>query len=391
MKILLGGIISMPPHSPGSAWNRVHYAAGLEDLGHEVHVVEEVSPEWCVDARLRPCAYADSVNRELFRRVLEPFGLLDGACQIFDGGAATTGLSAAGLEAAARDADLLINLSGHVKTPRVLDHVGVRAYIDDDPVYTQLWVAEHGVNLGFDAHDVFFTRGLNIGTPASPIPDAGVAWNHLLPPVVLRLWPVSPAPAHGAYTTIASWSGYKDLWFRGELYTSKYAEFIRLAPLAAAAPCDVEALVKFLSRFEDDPGIRRLKEHGWLVSDSSAIDDLAGYQRQIARSRGEIGIAKNAYVKSRSGWFSDRSAHYLASGRPVLAQATGFEDHVPTGAGLVTFDDVDDGVAALRELEGDHDRHCRAAREFAEAHLDSRTVLGGLLEACAAATTGGRR
>lgn len=382
MKILLGGVVSMPPHSPGSVWNRIHYAAGLRDLGHDVHVVEEVRRDWCVDRFLRPCPYEDSVNRTLFRRVLEPFGLLGGACQLFEDGESWTGVPPEKLEAVARDADLLINVSGHIKTPRVLDHVGIRAYVDDDPVYTQLWVAEYGSDLAFDTHDVFFTRGLNIGTSATPIPDGGVRWNPLLPPVVLRYWPATPPPTTGCYTTIASWSGYKDLLFQGELYSSKYAEFDRLAPLGRMVPQRIEVLLKSLHRFADDAGVVRLRDHGWTVSDSGHIDGLVAYQEHIAASRGELGVAKNAYVKARSGWFSDRSAHYLAAGRPVVAQATGFEEHVPTGAGLFAFGDLEEAAAALEEIERDPPRQAKAARAFAEEHLDHRRVLPGMLEAC---------
>lgn len=381
----------MPPHSPGSVWNRVHYAAGLRSLGHDVHLVEEVRRDWCVDDRFHPASYEDSTNRRLFRDVLGPFGLLDGACQLFEDGEGWTGLSPRELEAVARDADLLINISGHVRTPRVLDHVDVRAYVDDDPVYTQLWVAEHDVDLGFGHHDVFFTKGLDIGTPRSPIPDAGVRWHPLLPAVHLDHWEVTPAPRAGSYTTIASWSGYKDLVFQGELHSSKYHAFQRFAPLASRSGRPLEVLLKSLASFRDDVGVRQLREHGWIVSDSAEIDSLEAYQQRIRASRGEIGIAKDAYVRARSGWFSDRAAHYLAAGRPVLAQATGFEEHLPTGTGILTFGDLDEAAAGLEELERDHAGHCRAAREFAEAHLDHRQVLTRMLDTCSAAAVGGSR
>ena len=131
-------------------------------------------------------------------------------------------------------------------------------------------------------------------------------------------------------------------------------------------------------------GITLLREKGWFVSNASQIGNLSGYQGYISRSRAEIGIAKNAYVKGRSGWFSDRAAHYLASGRPVLAQATGFEEHLPTGRGLLSFETLDDAAAGVEEIDRDYKSHCRAAREFAEEYLDYRKLLPKMLETCAA-------
>jgi hypothetical protein len=135
---------------------------------------------------------------------------------------------------------------------------------------------------------------------------------------------------------------------------------------------------------DEEEGIELLRKHGWRIFDSSGLFDLDSYQRYIADSRAEIGIAKNAYAKSRSGWFSDRSAHYLASGKPVLAQATGFEAHFPTGLGLLTFSDMDEAVAGVEEINRNYSRHCRAAREIAAEFLDYRKVVPPLLEAALA-------
>jgi hypothetical protein len=134
----------------------------------------------------------------------------------------------------------------------------------------------------------------------------------------------------------------------------------------------------------DEADIRLLKDNGWVLTEASLIADLSSYQRYIARSRAEIGIAKNAYVKGCSGWFSDRAAHYLASGKPVLAQSTGFERCVPTGRGLLTFRNMEEAVAGVEEINRDYEAHCRAAREFAEEYLDYRKVLPEMLELCMA-------
>jgi hypothetical protein len=378
MKIILGGVLSRHPLVPGSVWHRLHYLLGLLKLGHDVTYVEEVAPNWCVDARGQPCALDRSANRELFRAVLGRFGLLERACQVYSGGEATAGLPPAELAARAKGADLLINMSGNIKSDLILGHVRRRVYEDHDPVYTQLWCAEYGKDLNFGAHQVFFTRGLNIGTTHSPIPACGVRWHPILPPVVPDYWPVREDAPRRRFTTIASWGGYGDLCFRGEWYRSKYAEFRRFAELPRKVGQELEVVLKGYR--EKDEGVRALRENGWLLGDPDRVADLDGYRDYLARSRGEISIAKNAYVQGCSGWFSERAAHYLVSGRPVLHQATGFERYVPTGRGLLAFRTPEEAAAGIEEVNRDYDRHCRAARELAGEYLDYRKVLPRMLE-----------
>jgi hypothetical protein len=380
MRIILGAVISLPPHSPGTAWDRMQFATGLERLGHDVTFVEEVQPAWCRDSDGNPCGYEDSVNRSVFRDIMQRFGFADRCCQVYDGGEATSGLSLDALAAVSRDADLLLNISGHVRIDEVLGGVRRRAYLDQDPVYTQLWRAAYGKSLNFESHDVFLTVGLNIGTPHTPIPTGGVHWHHTLSPVVLDFWPVSPAPDAGRFTTIASWTGYDDLSYAGESYGAKGEEFERFASLPGKVDQEFEVALR---RHEPgDPGVRLLQANGWTVTAATRITDMPAYQDYIARSRAEIGIAKNAYVKPRSGWFGDRTSHYLASGRPALVQASGFERTLPTGRGLLTFDTMEEAVESVERINRDYDDHCRAARELAEAVFDYRKILPRMLEDC---------
>lgn len=389
MKILLGAVVSLPPISAGCAWNRLQYVLGLRRLGHDVCLIEEVRPEWCVDAAGRPCAYDASVNRRAFGEILERFGLLEQSCQLFDGGRAATGLSREAVRQAAREADLMINISGHVTSGLVLDEVRTLAYLDQDPVYTQLWQAEYGRDIGLARYDVCFTVGLNIGTPQSPIPDCGIRWHRTVPPVVPDLWEhegmgTDALPCR--FTTVASWGGYGDLQFRGEWYRSKYDEVRRFAdlPRRAGPRFQFELLLKNFA--QGDEGVRLLRENGWRVRRSGAeATDLGAYRDYVAGSFAEIGITKGAYVKGRSGWFSDRTASYLASGRPALAQSTAFEWHIPAGAGLLCFNDVEEAAAGAEEIASNYPRHCRAAREVAAEYLDYRKVLPAMLDACTAA------
>jgi hypothetical protein len=381
MKIIIGAVISLSPYSPGIAWDWLQYAAGLQKLSHDVYYIEEVKPEWLVDSRGARCDFEHSVNRDLFRASMGRVGLMGKACQIYNQGEATFGLSLDALVALSKEADLIINMAGHVKTDFVLSNIKRRAYVDQDPVYTQLWNAEYGKDLNFKMHDIFFSVGLNIGTHHTTIPDCGVKWRHILPPVVPELWPFRIDHSCGRFTTIASWAGFSDLRYRDEWYGSKYEEFKRFAELPRMAKQEMEIALR--RHREDDEGIRLLKDNGWVLNKANRISDLSSYQDYIARSRAEIGIAKNAYVKGRSGWFSDRAAHYLASGKPALVQSTGFEQYLPTGKGLITFSDMEEAVAGVEAINRDYETHCRAAREFAEEHLDYRKVLTAMLDLCA--------
>jgi hypothetical protein len=380
MRVIVAGVVSLSPFSPGFVWDWAHIAVGLQRLGHDVYYVEEVEPKWCVDARGRPCAFDDSVNRELFRSGMERFGLMGRACQLYNRGEASLGMSVDALAAVAREADLLINISGHAKSDLVLGAVRRRAYVDQDPVYTQLWVAEYGKELNLRAHDVFFTVGLNIGTPYSPIPDGGIHWHGMLPPVVLDYWPVCVDAGCERFTTIASWAGYSDLCHRGEWYGAKGEEFRRFAALPRRVDQALEVAMRRHDR--DEEGVRLLRESGWVVTDANRICDLDSYQAYIASSRAEIGIAKNAYVKGRSGWFSDRASHYLAAGKPVLAQSTGFEHRLPTGRGLLTFETLEEARDGICRINADYAAHCRAARGFAQEHLGYDKVIPRMLDEC---------
>jgi hypothetical protein len=382
MRILVGGVVSLSPFSPGTAWHHLHYADGFRRLGHDVYYVEHVQPSWCTDAEGRPCPFGRSANRELFRAVVEHFGFGERACQIYNQGEEGFGLPLGELLAAARGADLLVNISGEVKFDPILDGVQRRVYVDEDPVYTQLWYAEYGKGLNLARHDVFFSQGLSMGTAETPIPDGGINWHPLLPLVVIERWPFCIDPSCRRFTTIASWGGFGDLCYRGEWYASKYQEFQRFAGLPRMVDQELEIALR--RHREDDPGVQLLRANGWALTEGSGIRNLADYQAYIAQSRGEIGIAKNAYVKSRSGWLGDRAGHYLASGKPVLAQATGFERHLPAGKGLLAFGTLEEAVAGIESINRDYEGHCRAARELAGEYLDSRKVLTKMLEVCTA-------
>ncbi len=383
MRIIVGASLSIPPYSPGRAWHRLQYLRGLQKLGHDVYFVEELSPESCLDRRGQQVGFDEGVNRELFHATLEPYGLMERACLIYGRGEVTLGLSRNCLASLSKTTDLLINWSGHITSDFILGEVKRRAFLDLDPVFTQVWVEAYGMDLNFRAHDVFFSTGLNIGTPHTVIPDCGVMWRHILPPVVLEDWPWRVDPSCRRFTTVATLSPFGDVYYRGKRYGTKYDELSRLADLPRRAKAELEIALKY--HREEEAGLRVLADQGWALTDGGSIADLQRYQDYIGQSRGEIGITQNAYIAARSGWFSDRWSHYLASGRPVLAQSTDFERWLPTGRGILTFNDMDEAVKGIEEINRDYTAHCRAAREFAEEFLDHRKVLPRLLDTCTAA------
>lgn len=378
MKVVVGASLSVPPFSAGTALDRVQYVLGLRELGHDAYFLEEVEEEWCLDRGGRRCSYERSVNRATFEAVAERFELLASACQLVRGREVSGGLARGAFLQAVDGADLLLNISGHVQSDDVLASVGRRAYLDQDPVYTQLWHAVYGVELGLGRHEVLFTVGQRIGTAASHIPDCGRRWEHTLPPVLPRLWRERPSGRGGRFTTVSSWGRYGDLEHGGRSYRSKQPEFLRFAELPALSGEGFELVLAGADG--DDVALARLRAGGWRIRDRGAVASVTDYRRFIAGSRAEIGIAKGAYVEGRAGWIGDRSCHYLASGKPVLAQSTGLEGLLPVGEGLVTFSALEEAVEAARAITLDYERHARRAEELAHELFDYRRVLPDLLE-----------
>jgi hypothetical protein len=226
------------------------------------------------------------------------------------------------------------------------------------------------------AHDTHFTFGESVGTDTCSLPDAGVRWLPTRQPVVLDLWP-EQAPGQ-SYRTITTWHNKaKELTWDGETYHwTKDREFRQVLDLPTRCP---EAFA--LAVDVDEATRRELTRHGWSITSSTQLSsDVASYQAFIAGSRGEFTVARDQYVRPRTGWFSDRSACYLAAGRPVITQDTGFGLLLPTGKGLFAFTDVDDVINAVTDIESDYAAHSRAAREIAAEYFAAETVLASLME-----------
>jgi hypothetical protein len=373
IRVVMSGMVAGDPDQGGATWAVLQYVLGLRRLGCDVVLVEQ----WAgpgTDAE----PFAGSRSAAYFRDLVRGFGLEDRAALLLAGTEETVGLPYAQLAEACGGAQLLVNVSGLLTDERLIGDVPIRVYLDLDPAFNQLWQAT-GIDMRFAGHTHFVTVGQAIGTPASEIPTCGLDWIPTVPPVVLEHWPAVGGEGSGRFTTIGNWRGYGSVDYDGVQYGQKVHSMRNYMSLPRRTDARFELALAIHPG--EQPDLDALAENGWTLVDPVEVAGTpARYADFIRSSYGELGIAKSGYVLSHSGWFSDRSACYLASGRPVLAQETGFSSFLPTGEGLLAFSDTDEAVAGIEEISADYARHARAAREIAVEHLDSDVVLARLLE-----------
>jgi hypothetical protein len=343
--------------------------------------VEEISQDACVDHAGAPAPLHQSRNLEYFRSVTAAFGLGDCAALLPAEGGEGGGLPWDEVRRRATGG-VLINISGNLKMHALKSLFKTRAFIDLDPGYTQFW-HQARVSTHLDDHDYYFTVGENIGRGAR-IPDDGLEWRPIRQPVLLDAWPVCSAAAlPPRFTTVGSWRGaYGAVSDSGTTFGLKAHEFRKFVdlPTRVRPTCEVALDIHAADRADRT----RLEEHGWRVVDPRVVaGDPAAFRRYIQGSWAEFSAAQGIYVETGSGWFSDRTTRYLASGRPALVQDTGLAQNYPVGEGLIAFSTLDEAVQGVEAIERDYDRHARAARAIAEEYFDARRVLSGL-----AATTG---
>lgn len=377
MRVLVLGYVIRAPIG-GMAWHYLQYVMGLRDLGHDVYFIED-SDDFprCYDPSRHVTDEDPTYGLGFARRTFREVGLAD-RWAYYDAHTSTwQGPRAEDAEGICREADLLLNISGvNPLRPWLMD-VPERVFIDTDPVFEQirqLTVSERRERAA--GHTSFFTFGVNLPHGRSRIPDDGLPWRPTRQPVVLDAWSVEPAPEDGRITTVMQWDSYPAREYEGRHYGMKSESFQPYLDL----PSRTDAILELALGSESAPR-EMLRERGWMLRDPLEVTRTPWrYQRYLQESRAELGIAKHGYVAGWSGWFSERSAAYLASGRPVVAQDTGFTDWLDTGQGLLAFRDPEGAVQALQSLEKDYAEHCRAARRLAEEKFDASTVLTELLD-----------
>jgi hypothetical protein len=371
------------PEFAGNTWAFLQYVVGLDRLGVEAFWVDhqpKLDPRQPARERraypAEDCHSIDYVSTE-FAAMARDFGFDSRWCIVYDSGSSAFGMTLEEVREVTEEADVLLNLGAFLPAESPLLQIPRRVYVDLDPGFTQIWA--HQIDMGFPHYDLFFTVGQNVSRPGFRIPTQGIEWAPTLPPVVLDLWPAHVDASCERVSTIADWRGSQYARFEDELYAGKREEFIRFLEVPRRARRPIEVALNIGQHDHEDLGL--LLQNDWFVRDPYLYaGDLDSYREFIQFSRAEFSVAKGGYVKSGCGWLSDRTACYLASGKPAVVQSTEFEWRLPTGNGLLTFSTVEEAVAALDAIEQDYESHAHAARQVAEEHFDSARVLGSLLE-----------
>ena len=358
----------------GNLFAYFQYVLGLSRLGHEVIYLEESGwPDACYDPGSRRWTSDPDPGLHRVRSLLRESGLDIPVWYVDRESGTCYGTDWDDLKRTLRSADLLLNVGGVCWLPEFRQSRR-RALIDMDPLFTQ--VGRFGGWL-FDDHHVHFSYGANIGRPDCTIPTLGIDWLPTVPPVVLDLWDGPAPPDNGKFTTIANWSAYGAVSHQGERYGQKDEEFLRLIDLSQRTTQPLELVLAGVP----DSVKRGLHKAGWSVRSAGEPlgIEVPAYQSYIRGSRGELSAAKHAYVKTRSGWFSDRSVCYLAAGKPVVLQDTGFGDWLPEGRGVLAFSSVDEAADRLERVNAEYEVQSRAARETARLVFAHDVVLSRLL------------
>jgi hypothetical protein len=398
LRIVVVGTLASSPYA-GMAWMHMQITAGLRRLGHDACYME-VTSAWPYDPVRRAKVEDSEYALPYLSRVAESFGLgAHWAYRRSYSDMAWFGMERARAEDLLEHADAVLNVSGATRL-RTKEELKARrvVYYGTDPGYHEIAFSkgDRVTSRTVDQHDDFVTYGENIGTPECSIPPLPRLRARTRQPVLLDLWQDGP-PAKAEFTTVCNWkqTGH-DIEFRGEqYYWSKHREFLKVIDLPRRLGQPIELAMGLADAAVTRPGYGEvipavgmtaeerglLDDNGWRLVDAHALtEDPWTYRDYVRSSRGEFTVAKDLNVRLRSGWFSERDACYLAAGRPVIAQDTGFGKVLPIGEGLFAFNTMDDVLAAFDAVNTDYDKHSRAARAIAEEYFRAETVLTKLID-----------
>jgi hypothetical protein len=376
--MVVAGSLAQKPGFGGHTWVFLQYLLGFRRLGWDVLFLDHLDTERCIDESGQHSCFAESWNLRYFLKVMKEFGLQESFSLGASQNEGTVGLSRDEVLARVAQAAALINVMGFCRDEDILDCAPRRVFLDIDPGFGQMWKELELADV-FRGHDDFVTIGENIGRPDCGIPTCGLRWITTPQPVVFDFWPSFGEGAGGPITSVASWRGaYGPLDYCGKTYGLRVHEFRKFSSLPQRCGRRFELALDIHAADAKDRSL--LVENGWhLVDPRRAAGDPDSYRRYVQQSAAEVLVAKNIYVQTNSGWLSDRSLCYLASGRPVLAQDTGFRNLYPVGDGLVTFTTLDEALAGVEAIMGNYRHHTRASRSLAEEYFDSDKVLTKLL------------
>lgn len=358
---IVAGALASKARNGGFAWVPLSYALGLRRLGFDVYMVEQAGA---------------GAELKYFDEVMGRFGFCDrNAVLPRDDGAL--------IREVAASAELLVNISGNATESWVVGGPRLTAYVDTDPGFTQIWNRAGQLHQSLHDHSHHFSVGSNLGQRGCLVPDDGIQWRPSRPPVVLEWWPAVQDPIHDIrFTTVSTWrcpAGLVSL--DGEnLLPSKLHEFRRMLPLPGLA---VGASFEIALDIQpaDEVDREKLVSSGWrLVDPHDVAGDPCAFRDYVGASAAEFSTAQGVYTAANTGWISDRSVRYLASGRPALVQATGVSKDIAREDGMLTFTTLDEARRQAERIVADYDLHAFAARQIADECFDSDRVLGEMLD-----------
>ena len=379
MRIIITGLVGQYPFG-GVIWDYLQYLLGFRSLGHQVLYLED-SGAWPYDpvagSITDNCSFALQSLHKIFTdfELAESWVYRNGADGKFHG---------AGEKVARewlRHGDLLVNVSSAGWLRDYDLRVGHRMFIDGDPMFCQIGLLD-GSNPLYAGrlrdHDSHFTFGLSVGQPDCPVPVDGITWRPTVQPVAIDQWPVTPVSDDAPWTTVMNWASYKPKVWEGRTYGQKNLEFNRFRDL----PSKTNIPLRLAMGLGVD-GLRpaeELRQLGWdLVEPQEVVPDHRAYRSFLTNSRGEWSVAKNGYVEGKTGWFSCRTACYLAAGRPAVVQETGWSRHLPSDRGVLPFTTLDEAEEGLGKVTCNYSEHSKAAREIALEFFDATKVCQNLL------------
>lgn len=373
--VVLGYIVRGP--IGGLVWHHLQYVMGLAALGHDVYFIED-SDDYpsCYDPQRQTTDQNPDYGLRFAQLAFERVGLAERWAYHDAHTGRWLGPCAARATEICASAELVLNLSGVNPMRPWFLQIPERVLVDTDPVFTQVRHLTDPASRDLALqHTAFFTFGENICSAAGRIPDDGLQWLPTRQPVVLDAWPVTPGPQGGKFTTVMQWDSYQPRAYDGVEYGMKSASF---RPFTALPQSTAQTLELALG--SDAAPRQQLLAAGWSLCNPLEVTRTPWtYQDYIRHSKAEFSVAKHGYVVSHSGWFSERSACYMASGRPVLVQETGFSQWLESGVGVIGFSDLEDAVAGIEAINGRYAHHCRTARELVQVYFDARSVLADLL------------
>lgn len=379
MRIIITGLVGQYPFG-GVIWDYLQYLLGFRALGHEVLYLED-SGAWPYDPVAGTITDDCSFALKSLKRIFTDFDLAES--WVYRNGA--DGMFYGAGESVAREwlrhGDLLVNVSSAGWLRDYDLRVGHKMFIDGDPMFCQIGLLDGSDPLyagRLRDHDSHFTFGLSVGQPDCPVPIDGIAWKPTVQPVVLEQWPKTPVPPDAPWTTVMNWASYKPKIWEGRPYGQKDLEFEKYTALPHKSGARLR-IAMGLGVNGKRPA-ERLKKSGWdLVEPQEVVPDHLTYRKFLQTSAGEWSVAKHGYVAAQSGWFSCRSACYLALGRPVVVEETGWSRHLPSGEGAIPFSTVEEAVEGLKEAMQDYPLHSKAAQSIAQEYFEAKRVCQDLI------------